>query len=86
MAKKCPQNKQPDFSSLSGIMEHFSRVPFEQFKLDLDEWFGKSLEGKGIDLCKLNGQDTTGFPEQLKAFVDCIYRKAEISGQNESET
>jgi hypothetical protein len=68
----------PDFSTLSGIMEHFSRVPFDQFQQELNEWFYKSLDKKGIDLYKLNDTDTTGFPEQLRQFVENIYRQAEI--------
>ncbi|WDF77078.1 hypothetical protein PQ469_24650 [Mucilaginibacter sp. KACC 22773] len=78
MCDKVSQEYHPDFSTLSGIMEHFSRVPLEQFKADLNEWFYKSLDDNQIDLCKLNGENTIGFPEQLKHFVQDIYNQAEV--------
>jgi hypothetical protein len=78
MSNEKSSSGQPDFSTLSGIMEHFFRVPFDQFQQELNEWFYKSLNEKGIDLRKLNETDTTGFPEQLKEFVENIYSQAEI--------
>jgi hypothetical protein len=78
MSNEKSSSGQHDFSTLSGIMEHFFRVPFDQFQQELNEWFYKSLNEKGIDPCKLNETDTTGFPEQLKEFVENIYSQAEI--------
>jgi len=67
----------PDFSTLAGIMEHFSKVPFEQFKKELDEWFYQSLQGRGNDLNSLNCEDTSKLPDQLKLLVQQIYEEAE---------
>jgi hypothetical protein len=78
MSENSSQENRPDFSSLSGIMQHFNRVPLEQFKSELNEWFYKSLDEKQIDLCKLNGENTTCFPAELKAFVEEIFKQAEI--------
>lgn len=84
MRVKVPGDDLGDFSSLSGIMEHFSRVPFDQFQKELDERFYKSLEEKNIDLDRLNECDTTGFAEQLKDRIKAIYKQAEIL-QNKSD-
>jgi len=67
----------PDFSTLAGIMEHFSKVPFEQFKKELDEWFYQSLQGKDKDLNSLNCEDASKLPDQLKLLVQQIYKEAE---------
>jgi hypothetical protein len=65
----------PRFDSLAEIMEHFSKVPFEQFKKELDDWFYQSLSEKGKDLNSLNCE---GVSDQLKLLVQQIYQEAEV--------
>jgi hypothetical protein len=72
------KNDKPDFSTLGGIMAYFGQVPFEQFRRELDEWFLKGLEEKGIDLENLNGINTKDFPVDLRALIKNIYDQGEI--------
>ena len=71
------KNNQPDFSSLTGIMERFYNVPFEQFQVELNDWFSKALLEKGIDLAKLDASD---FPNlsNVPELVSKIYHQAEL--------
>jgi hypothetical protein len=48
-----PDNSKPDFGSLTGIMERFAQIPYEQFQRELHDWFYNSLSEKGIDLQQL---------------------------------
>lgn len=64
----------PDFSTLTGIMERFRRVPYEQFQKELNEWFTNSLLEKGMDL---NALQQNGFPG-LPNFISEIYHRAEV--------
>jgi hypothetical protein len=67
----------PDFSSLAGIMEHFSKVPFDQFKQELDKWFYESFKAKNIDINSLNRESGSNLPDHLKILVQQIYLEAE---------
>lgn len=78
MCEESSENTTPCFNSLAEIMEHFHRVPLEQFKCDLNNWFYKSLNEKKIDLARLNDESTPCFPETLKQFVEEIYKQAEV--------
>jgi hypothetical protein len=70
-------NNQPDFSSLTGIMNHFYNVPFEQFQKELNDWFTKALLEKGIDQqnLKLSGDSNLS---SLPDLVSKIYHQAEL--------
>lgn len=70
----------PDFSSLSGIMEYFNRVPFETFKRSLTEWFEKELPDKRPDLVKANGD--IDLPVGFHDFIDNILKLAEEKDQS----
>jgi hypothetical protein len=68
---------QPDFSSLTGIMEHFYNVPFDQFQLDLNDWFSKALLEKGIDPENIQVNGTANLSSILD-LVSKIYHQAEL--------
>ena len=67
----------PNFQSLAQIMEHFSKVPFDQFKEDLNHWFKLQCSEKALideQFRKIGGAD---FPEALSQLVERIYSEAE---------
>lgn len=64
----------PDFSTLTGIMERFHRVPYEQFQRELNDWFTRNLLEKGMDLSTLQ---QNGFPD-LPNLISSIYHRAEV--------
>lgn len=64
----------PDFSTLTGIMERFYRVPYEQFQRELNDWFTGNLLEKGMDL---NTLQQNGFPG-LPNLISSIYHRAEV--------
>lgn len=66
--------KQFDFGSLTGIMEHFANVPYEQFQKELNDWFYKSLSEKGIDLQQMQASGFTNLPD----LISLIYHEAEL--------
>jgi hypothetical protein len=75
----------PDFSTLTGIMERFYRVPYEQFQRELNDWFTGNLLEKGLDL---NTLQQNGFPD-LHNLISSIYRRAEVlqtSSENQIKT
>jgi hypothetical protein len=75
----------PDFSTLTGIMERFYRVPYEQFQRELNDWFTGNLLEKGLDL---NTLQQNGFPD-LPNLISSIYRRAEVlqtSSENQIKT
>jgi hypothetical protein len=78
---KLTTNESPDFSTLSGIMEYFNKVPFETFKRELNEWFVKELPEKRPDLVKSNGD--IDLPAGLQTLIDKIYKRAEEHGLND---
>jgi hypothetical protein len=69
-----PQNDQPDFGTLTGIMERFAQIPYEHFQQELDDWFYTSLSEKGIDLQRLRLKGLARLPE----LVSAIYHEAEV--------
>ncbi|GAB3921806.1 hypothetical protein [Mucilaginibacter myungsuensis] len=69
-----PKNNKPDFGTLTGIMERFAQIPYEQFQQELHDWFYHSLSEKGIDLQQLQDKGLTHLPE----LVSAIYHEAEI--------
>jgi hypothetical protein len=71
------KSSQPDFSSLTGIMEHFYNVPFEHFQQELNDWFTKALLEKGIDPenIQINGVSNLSSVPDL---VSKIYHQAEL--------
>ena len=71
------KNNQPDFSSLTGIMDYFHNVPFEQFQRELNDWFSKALLEKGIDPEKIQ---INGHPNlsSIPDLVSQIYHQAEL--------
>jgi len=64
----------PDFSTLTGIMERYYRVPYEQFQRELNDWFTDNLLEKGMDL---NTLQQNGFPG-LPNLISSIYHRAEV--------
>lgn len=70
-----PTNEKPDFGTLTGIMERFAQIPYEQFQQELDGWFYTSLAKKGIDLQQeLRLKGLACLPE----LVSAIYHEAEV--------
>ena len=69
-----PQQQQPDFGTLTGMMERYAQVPYEQFQRELHDWFYNSLSEKGIDLQQLQDKGLARLPE-LTSF---IYHDAEM--------
>lgn len=70
-----PQNEKPDFGTLTGIMERFAQIPYEQFQQELDDWFYTSLSEKGIDVQQqLRLKGLACLPE----LVSAIYHEAEV--------
>ena len=69
-----PNKNTPDFGTLTGIMERFAQIPYEQFQQELHDWFYNSLSEKGIDLQQLQDKGLTGLPE----LVSFIYHEAEL--------
>jgi len=69
----------PDFSTLSGIIEYFNKVPFETFKKDLTEWFKNELPDKRPDLIKPDGE--IDLPSGFHNFIDKVFKLAEEKDQ-----
>jgi hypothetical protein len=69
-----PLNDQPDFTTLTGIMERFHHVPYEQFQKELNDWFTSNLLEKGMDLNELQRKGFHGLPD----FISQIYHRAEV--------
>jgi hypothetical protein len=69
-----PFSKQPEFNSLTEIMERFHHVPYEQFQKELHDWFMSNLLSKGEDL---NDLQKEGLPD-LPSFISEIYHRAEV--------
>jgi len=69
-----PNNSTPDFGTLTGIMERFAQIPYEQFQQELHDWFYNSLSEKGIDLQQLQDKGLTHLPD----LVSFIYHEAEL--------
>jgi hypothetical protein len=79
---KLSNDESPDFSTLTGIMEYFHKVPFETFKKTLNDWFLQQLPEKRPDLISPNGKPK--LPEELFALIDRIYKVAEEKNQARS--
>ena len=75
-----PDDESPDFSTLSGIMDYFNKVPFETFKKELTAWFLKELPEKRPDLIKPDGQ--IDLPPGLHNLIDKIFKLAEEKDQS----
>jgi hypothetical protein len=69
-----PTNDKPDFGTLTGIMERFAQIPYEQFQQELHDWFYTSLSEKGIDVSQLQAKGLAKLPE----LVSSIYHEAEL--------
>ena len=80
MEPKSPGDESPDFSTLSGIMEYFNKVPFDTFKKELNEWFLKELPNKRPDL--LNSEGKTDMPPALSDLVEKIFKLGEEKDQS----
>ncbi|MCD8739062.1 hypothetical protein LT679_00485 [Mucilaginibacter roseus] len=74
MEKLEPHQDKPDFGTLTGIMERFAQIPYEQFQQELNDWFYTSLSEKGIDLQQLQQNGLAHLPE----LVSAIYHEAEV--------
>jgi len=80
MAANLSGDETPDFSTLSGIMGYFKRVPFETFKRELTEWFLKALPDKRPDLIKPNGE--IDLPSGFHNLIDKIFKLTEEKDQS----
>ena len=80
MKPKSPGDESPDFSTLSGIMEYFNKVPFAIFKEELNEWFLKELPNKRPDLINYDGN--IDLPPSLSDLVNKIIKLAEEKDQS----
>jgi len=80
MESKISNNESPDFSTLSGIMEYFHKVPFEVFKKELNEWFLKELPNKRPDLINLNGD--VNLPPSFPNLISEIFKISEEKDQS----
>jgi hypothetical protein len=69
----------PDFSTLSGIMEYFHKVPFDVFKAKLNEWFITQLPEKRPDLIDEEGQFK--LPKEFNDLMASIFLRAEEKDQ-----
>ncbi|MDT3402296.1 hypothetical protein [Mucilaginibacter terrae] len=69
-----PTNDKPDFGTLTGIMERFAQIPYEQFQQELHDWFYTSLSEKGIDAQQLQESGLANLPK----LVSSIYHEAEL--------
>lgn len=69
-----PHQNTPDFGTLTGIMERFAQIPYEQFQQELHDWFYTSLSEKGIDRQQLQDQGLAHLPD----LVSFIYHEAEL--------
>lgn len=81
MVSKLTNDESPDFSTLSGIMDYYNKVPFETFKRELNEWFLKELPDKRPDLIKANGE--IDLPAGLQNLIDNIFKLAEEKDQSQ---
>jgi hypothetical protein len=63
-----------DFSTLTGIMDYFSKVPFETFKKDLDKWFIEEVNKKQAESILKEGRGN--IPEGMMILIETIYRQA----------
>ncbi|AMR32374.1 hypothetical protein A0256_13555 [Mucilaginibacter sp. PAMC 26640] len=68
----------PEFDSLTEIMERFNTVPYDQFQLELNDWFYKNLakNQEGSELQNLENPCIGKLP----ALVSEIYHRAELLG------
>jgi hypothetical protein len=80
MVAKLTGDESPDFSTLSGIMDYFHKVPFETFKKELNEWFLKELPNKRPDLINPDGE--INLPSSLSELVAKIFKLAEEKDQS----
>ena len=70
-----PHSSNPNFSSLTEIMERFRSVPYEQVQIELQNWFERSLaEQESVEVKDL--QDNPHLFE-LRDLVSKIYHQAE---------
>ena len=66
----------PEFSSLTEIMERFYTVPYNQFQLELNDWFNRNLDkSQGVEA--LQNPESSGIGN-LPALVSEIYHRAEL--------
>lgn len=69
-----PQKSTPDFGTLTGMMDRYAQIPYEQFQQELHDWFYTSLSEKGIDLQQSQDKGFANLPE----LVSFIYHDAEL--------
>ena len=80
MEAKSADDESPDFSTLTGIMEYFNKVPFETFKKELNGWFLRELPSKRPDVIDTNG--AIDLPPALSELVKKIFKLAEEKDQS----
>jgi len=66
----------PEFSSLTEIMERFYTVPYDQFQMELNEWFKRNLT-KTQNADALQHLEHSGIGK-IPALVSEIYHRAEL--------
>ncbi len=80
MESKLSNDEFPDFSTLSGIMDYFNKVPFETLKRELNYWFIRELPNKRPDLVKKSG--AVDLPVGFQNLMDEILKLAEEKDQS----
>jgi hypothetical protein len=80
MTANLPGDESPDFSTLSGIMDYFNKVPYETFKKELTEWFLRELPYKRPDLVKHQGD--VDLPPNLLNLIEQIFKMGEEKDQS----
>lgn len=68
---------EPNFSTLTGIIDRFYSIPYKQFQQELDEWFRNGLAKKGVDFNYLFNNGAKHLSAILDQLVTPIYSSAE---------
>jgi hypothetical protein len=77
MPKKDQPKSIPSFATLSEIMQHYERVPFDQFKKDLNLWFETECKAKADNDSAFRALGGANFPEQFQDLVAKLFSEAE---------
>ena len=76
MDAKNAHPEMPEFSSLTEIMERFNNVPYDQFQLELNDWFKRNLvKSQGAEALQNLEHSCIG---NLPALVSEIFHRAEL--------
>ena len=71
------QDKPLDFTTLSEIMQHFHNVPYDQFQIELNDWFIRKMSEGQVGLTVEEKQSLPDL-SQLPRLISKIYHHAEV--------